>query len=95
MLPLMAKSTRERYTSIVKNYLTPAFGSKCLRDLTPLTLQQYFSSLDAKLSYESRDKIRDVLSSVLASAVTYGLLVKNPTESVRLSPAKRGNRSSW
>jgi len=92
MLPLMAKSTRDRYTSVVKNYLNPAFGSQCLRDLTPLTLQQYFSTLDSKLSYESRDKIRDVLSSILQSAVTYGLLVKNPTEAVRLSPGKRGNR---
>ena len=45
------------------------------------------------LSYESRDKIRDVLSSILGSAVTYGLLVKNPTEGVRLSPGKKGNRT--
>jgi integrase len=92
MLPLMAKSTRDRYTGIVKNYLKPAFGSKSLRDLTPLTLQQYFSSLDPKLSYESRDKIRDVVSSILQSAVTYGLLVKNPVEAVRLAAGKRGNR---
>jgi integrase len=92
MLPLMAKSTRERYSGIVKNYLNPAFGSKCLRELTPLTLQQYFSALNPKLSYESRDKIRDVLSSILQSAVTYGLIVKNPAEAVRLLPGKRGNR---
>jgi len=70
LLPLMAKSTRDRYSGIVNNYLIPAFGSRSLRDLTPLTLQQYFSALDLKLSYESRDKIRDVLSSILSSAVT-------------------------
>lgn len=93
LLPLMAKSTRDRYEGIIANYLKPAFGSKCLRDLSPLALQQFFSSLsDSKLSYESRDKIRDVLSSILASAVTYGLLVKNPAEGVRLAPGKRGNR---
>jgi integrase len=93
LLPLMAKSTRGRYEGIIRNYLTPAFGSKCLRDLTPLVLQQYFSSFsDSKLSYESRDKIRDVLSSILASTVTYGLLVKNPAEGIRLAPGKRGNR---
>jgi len=93
LLPLMAKSTRDRYDGIIRNYLTPAFRSKCLRDLSPLTVQQYFSSVsDSKLSYESRDKIRDVLSSILASAVTYGLLVKNPTEGVKLAPARRGNR---
>ncbi len=93
LLPLMAKSTRDRYDGVIKNYLKPAFGSKCLRDLTPLTLQQYFSSMkNSELSYESRDKIRDVMSSILASSVTYGLLVKNPVEGVRLSPGKKGNR---
>ena len=38
LLPLMAKSTQARYISVIKNYLNPAFGSKCMRDLTPLTL---------------------------------------------------------
>jgi integrase len=92
-MPLMAKSTRDRYDGIIKNYLTPVFGGKCLRDLTPLTLQQYFSSMDAvKLSYESRDKVRDLMSSILSSAVTYGLLVKNPAESVRLARGLKANR---
>ena len=44
-LPLMAKSTQERYPSVIKNYLMPAFGKKCLRDLTPKTLQHYFTGL--------------------------------------------------
>ena len=92
-LPLLAKSTRDRYEGVIKNYLIPAFGSTCLRDLTPLTLQQYFSGMTTwLLSYESRDKIRDVMSSILGSAVTYGLLVKNPLEGVRLSPGKKGTR---
>jgi integrase len=93
LLPLMAKSTQSRYVSVIKNYLKPAFGSKCMRDLTPLTLQQYFSGIaSSKLSYESRDKIRDVMSSILTSAVTYGILVKNPMDGVRLAPARKGNR---
>jgi hypothetical protein len=37
-LPLMAKSTQERYRSVIKNYLMPAFGKKCLR----LFLNRYF-----------------------------------------------------
>src|SRR5215469_15078094 len=43
ILPLMAKSTQSRYESVIKLHLTPAFGSMCMRDLTPLTLQKYFS----------------------------------------------------
>jgi len=34
-----------------------------------------------------------VLSSVLGSAVRFGLLVKNPVEGLKLPPAKRGRRS--
>lgn len=44
-LPLMAASTRERYSGVIKNYLIPAFDSRCLRDLTPMTVQGYFSGM--------------------------------------------------
>ena len=94
VLPLMAKSTQDRYKGVIKNYLDSAFGSACLRDITPLSVQQYFSAQrNSNLAHESVDKIRDVLSSIMGSAKTYGLLVTNPVEGVRLPPAKRGNRS--
>jgi integrase len=48
---------------------------------------------DSDLSYESRDKIRDVLSSILGSAVRYGYLVKNPVVGLRLPRPKRGRRT--
>ena len=93
VLPLMAKSTQERYGGVIKNYLVPAFGSACLRDFTPLSVQQYFSAQrNSKLAHASLDKIRDVLSSIMGSAKTYGMLVTNPVEGVRLPPAKRGKR---
>lgn len=44
-LPLLAKSTRERYEGVIRNYLVPVFGAKTLRDLTLQTLQSYFSGL--------------------------------------------------
>jgi integrase len=94
LLPLMAKATQDRYSGILKNYLKPVFGKMCLRDLTPLTIQKYFSGMvDSKLSHESQDKIRDVLSSVLGSAKDYGLLVTNPAEGIRLPRDKRGRRT--
>jgi integrase len=109
-LPLLASSTQARYRGIVDLYLIPTFGSLCLRDLTPLTLQKYISGFQIRetgdtkqrnpepngtknrLSRESVDKIRDVLSSVLGSAVKYGFLVTNPAEALRLPPSKRGSR---
>lgn len=94
VLPLMAKSTQGRTKGVIANYLQPAFGNLCLRDLTPLTLQRYFTGLvDSELSYESKDKIRDVLSSILVSAKKYGLLVTNPAEGLRLPRDKKGRRS--
>lgn len=93
VLPLMAKSTQVRSQSVIKNHLKPFFESACLRDLTPLTLQRHFSGMvTSKLSHESRDKIRDVLSSILGSAVQFGFLVKNPVEGVKLPPDKIGRR---
>ena len=94
VLPLMAKSTRDRYAGIIRNYLAPAFGTLCLRELTPLTVQRYFSGMaTSKLEHESIDKIRDVLSSILGSSVKYQLLVKNPVDGVTLPRAKRSNRN--
>jgi integrase len=93
VLPLMASTTRERYEGVIRNYLEPAFGSLCLRDLTPLQIQTYFSGLaSSRLSHESRDKLRDVLSSILGSAVRYQLLIKNPVEGIMLPPDKRGRK---
>ena len=63
------------------------------RDLTPLSVQKYFSNMAiSPLAHESRDKFRDVLSSVLASAVKYGFLVRNPVENVRMPAERRGKR---
>ncbi len=93
VLALMATSTRHRYRGIINNYLLPKFGELCLRDLGTLQLQRYFSAMaTSSLAHESRDKIRDVLSGILGSAVRYQLLVKNPIEGVQLPPNRRGRR---
>jgi integrase len=93
IMPLMAKTTQHRYRGVIANYLAPTFGNLCLRDLTTLTVQRYFSGLSSStLAHESKDKIRDVLSSILTSAVQYGLLIKNPVEGVRMPAEKRGKR---
>jgi len=94
VLPTMAKTTQDRYVSVLKNYLVPAFGESSLRDITPLVVQRYLSKMaGSALSHESRDKIRDVLSSALGSAVQFGLLVKNPVEGLKLPPPTKGRRS--
>ena len=94
MLPKMASSTQDRYQGIIDNYLVPQFGGLCLRDISVLTVDRYLLGLSkTKLSHESMDKVRDVLSSILQSAVKYELLVKNPVEGIRLPIPKLGKRS--
>ena len=94
-MPLFASSTRSRYSGIVNNYLLPTFGELALRELTPLTLQKYFTQMStSKLSHASRDKIRDVLASILSAAVKYGMLASNPAENVRIPAERRGRKIS-
>jgi len=93
VMPLFAKSTRDRSEGILENYLLPTFGGLALRDLSPLSVQRCFSNMATSvLAHESRDKIRDVLSSVLRSAVEYGFLVRNPVENVRMPAERRGKK---
>lgn len=93
VMPLLAKSTQYRYRGVISNYLMPQFGKLCLRDLTKLTIQTYLTSLStSQLAAESEDKIRDVLSAILVSAVNFGLLVQNPAAHVRLPAERRGRR---
>jgi len=94
MLPTFASSTRDRYEGVIQNHLVPSFAELSLRDISPATVQRYFSGMAASdLSHESQDKIRDVLSSILGSAVKYGYPVQNPVAGVRLVPPKTGRRN--
>jgi integrase len=80
-----ASTSRSRSASVLKNYLIPEFGDMMLREITLEPLQGYFSRLhQTKLSFESIDKIRDVLSAVLRTALEYGRLLNNPAEKIRL-----------
>jgi len=95
VMPSMAKSTQDRYKGVIKNYLNPAFGALCLRDLSRLTVQRYFSEMaNSVLAHESKDKIKDVLSSILGSAVQFELLAKNPVTSIRLPAQRTGRKRS-
>jgi integrase len=94
VLPTMAKSTRDRYMSIYKTHLNPVLGEMALRDISHLMAQRFVSSMAGwKQGQESRDKAKDVASSIMGFAVEYGLVVKNPFEGVRLPAAKCGRRN--
>jgi integrase len=89
-LPLLASTTQNNYEYALGKYVLPAFKEASLRDLTPMTLQKYFNGLN--VSHSSKLKIKDALGSVLASAVRYELLIRNPLDSVQITAPKIGKR---
>jgi integrase len=93
VLPQMARSTQLRSLSVIKIHLRPHFGGMSFREITSLTVDRYFTSLGtSRLQHESIDKVRDVLSAIMGSAIRHQLLLKNPVEGVRLPHPKRGKR---
>jgi integrase len=93
VLPLLASTTKVSYEGTLRKYLTPAFGTMPLREMSTLSLQRYFSALgDSTLSGDTVLKIKEVLSSVLGSAVGYELLTKNPMLAVRIPRNKVVNK---
>jgi integrase len=90
-LPLLAKGVQKTYRGMIHKYLEPAFSNLTLRDLTPLTMQQFFSAMPARgILHPTMVKVWDALSSVVRSAVRFQFLDTNPLEKVQLPRDKRG-----
>jgi integrase len=87
--PLLSSSTQDCYRGVLSKYLEPQFSRRSLRELTRLTIQQYFSGIVATVSFPTISKIRDTLSSVLRAAVDADYLNKNPMEGLRMPRDKR------
>jgi integrase len=93
VLPLLANTTQSSYEGTLSKYLIPAFRTMPLREMTTLNLQRYFSELgQSTLSGDTVLKIKEVLSSVLGSAVGYELLTRNPMLTVRIPRNKVVNK---
>jgi integrase len=91
VFPLLSSTTRTVYSWVLDKYLVPMFGDAMLRDLNTITLQEYFSGL-AK-NHATAMKVKDALSSVLGSAVRYGLVAKNPVTGVQIPSPRKGKRA--
>ena len=94
LLPLLASTTRVSYEGTLRKYVLPAFGEMALRDMNTLTLQKYFSGLGSSLlSGDTVLKLKEVLSSVMGSAMRYDLLTRNPVLAVQIPRSKAVNRN--
>jgi integrase len=88
----IAPKTLERYSEIVRHYLTPALGNLRLAQLSAAEIQQVYMRFaeggrrDGKpggLGAQTRRHVHRILSSALARAVEQQLLVRNPCDAFR------------
>ena len=94
VLPLLATTTKTNYEGTLRKYLMPVFGKVRMRDMSVLSLQAYFSKLAmSDTGSASVLKIKEVLSSVLGSAVRYELLTKNSLLAVQIPRSKIVNKT--
>jgi integrase len=87
----LAPKTRERYDSVVRTYLLPAFGATAVGKLSRADVKEFFVGLDGRgVSEGTQRKVQVVLSSILSEGVELGWLRENPAARLRLKrPARR------
>jgi integrase len=93
----LAPKTRERYDSITRTYLLPAFGSTPLGKLTRADFKEFFAGLaeqrkqdgSPRYSPGTLRKVQVVLSSILSEGVELGLLRENTAARLRLAASPR------
>src|ERR1019366_926719 len=94
VLPAKASTTKVNYEGTLRKYLMPAFGNIPLRDMTALALQKYFSGMaTSEMGGDTVLKIKEVVSSVLDSAVRFDFLTRNPVLVVQIPRAKVVNKN--
>lgn len=92
-LETKATTTQASYNATLNKYLLPVFEDMPLRNITSPLLQKYFSGMAKEaIGGPTVLKIREVLSSVLARAVRYDLLLKNPALHVEIPHSKLVNK---
>jgi integrase len=88
----ISPKSSERYTEIVRNFLSPALGNYPLVKLSPTHIQEAYTAwakggrLDGKaggLAAPTRRYLHTILKSALARAVEQQLLVRNPADALR------------
>jgi integrase len=79
-------AARKKYASLVKNHIRPFFGDMKLSEIRPLVLQDYFDAKkEAKLSWNTRTDIRNVMSGMFERAIFWGYWkLRNPIDGVKI-----------
>lgn len=94
--PRLSPKTAEEYTRMLRRYLLPAFGHLPLSRISPAAIEQWVGAQLA--SGASPTSVRHryaLLRELLASAVRWGVLARNPGESVDPPRRRRFTPRVW
>src|SRR2546422_2802281 len=85
VLPTFKFSTRQGYASMLRKHLLPRFGDERLCDISRAEIQRFvLEKLRLGYAWEMANRIRDLLSKVLGTAVEWGYLEENPARGVKM-----------
>lgn len=82
--PTVKPKTVECYENSIIKHLNPAFGSKKLRDLTAMDVQNLYNKLAKELSPRMVQLTHVTLHAALKQAIKLGYLTRNVTEATEL-----------
>jgi integrase len=95
----LAPKTRERYASVTRTHLLPAFGSTPVGKLSRADIKEWFAAFaderkpdgEPRYSPGTVRKVQVVLSSILSEGVELGLIRENPAARLKLAAIPRGD----
>ena len=91
--PLLKKPTRANYEYFLDQYLLPRFGERCIDELETDELQAFFNSFIGALSPYTIKNMHAALRALLAQAVVWRKIDRNPAIGVKLPKKKAVKRT--
>jgi integrase len=95
-MPNLGCGTQQKYASLIRTHLVPAFGSMALREITTERVQAFLTAkMAVGLSWWSRSDLRNLLSGIFSVAIKWNYWTKaNPVLGTEIGEKewKRENR---
>ncbi len=87
MLPTLKFSTQRNYRHFLRRHFLPAFGDQRLCDLQTVELQRFvIDKFQQGFSWQTAAHLKNTMSKILSTAVSWGYLQENPARGVKLPP---------
>ena len=85
VLPTLKFATQEIYSFLLRKHLTPRFGDQRLCDISRVEIQHYLlEKLKQGFAWETTNHLRNLMSKVLGTAVSWNHLADNVVRGVKM-----------